>query len=97
MAFFTTFVFLLLQAHTAWNAEDQRFIKDALKTHNFLRRIHFAPPLKFDKELSKIAKRLANKAAQHEGFAEVGEGENVYESVSTGFSEITGEEVSKAW
>ena len=45
---------------------NDKFAKDALEAHNNYRYLHNASKLKLNKDISKIAQKIANKLAQNE-------------------------------
>ena len=93
------YILFSLVSHTfcSFTAEEKRFQRDAVRTHNVFRAIHQAPALKLDIKLTKLAKRLADTAAKSHGFLNLTTGENVYESTSTHYRDISGREVTEAW
>lgn len=96
---FTFYVFYCLFsfAFCTFTAEEKKFQREAVRTHNTLRAIHLAPALKLDINLTKLARKLADEAAIAHGFYNISTGENIYESTSTNFRDISGKEVTEAW
>lgn len=88
---------LISSAVCTFTAEEKKFQRDAVRTHNVFRAIHSAPALKLDFKLTKLAKSLADEAAKSNGFQKISTGENVYESTSTHYRDISGKEVTEAW
>ena len=81
----------------AFTAEEKKFQRDAVRTHNIFRAIHLAPALKLDVNLTKLAKQLADEAAKSHGFHNIKTGENVMESTSTNYRDVSGREATEAW
>ena len=88
---------MLSDTLSAFTAQDKKFQRDAVRTHNVFRAIHLAPALKLDVNLTKLAKKLADEAAKSHGFRNIQTGENVFESTSTNYRDVSGREVTEAW
>ena len=84
-------------AEGKFTKEEQEFQKEAVRTHNVFRAVHFAPALKLDLKLTKRAKKLADEAAKLHGFYNLTTGENIFESTSTHYRDISGKEVTESW
>ena len=98
--FVATLCIVLLLAsdtHCTFTAQEKKFQREAVRTHNVFRAIHLAPALKLDVNLTKLAKKLAEEAAKSHGFYNIKTGENVFESTSTSYRDISGREVTEAW
>ena len=90
-------LFLVSDISCTFTAQEKRFQREAVRTHNVFRAIHFAPALKLDVNLTKLAKKLADEAAETHGFYNIKTGENVFESTSTSYRDVSGREVTEAW
>lgn len=82
----------------------KKFIRDAVHAHNKHRKVHDAPALKHNKQLSKIAQQWANNLAssgkfEHSNNELKGEklGENIANKWSSKGAEYTGQEVVDQW
>lgn len=84
-------------AEGKFTKEEQTFHKEAVRTHNVFRAIHLSPALKLDLKLTKRAKKLADEAAKLHGFYNLTTGENIFESTSTHYRDISGKEVTESW
>ena len=80
------------------------FAQNALKAHNKFRKVHGAPEMKLDEEMTKRAEEYAKKLArmgrlQHSSSSErSGNGENLFMACSSDKSKkVTGEEATKNW
>ncbi|CAG5918404.1 unnamed protein product [Menidia menidia] len=78
---------------------DESFKKVFLDTHNAYRKMHHAPPLTLNSEMSAKAQKWADKMLEKKSLthSETNDGENVYYMSSSQDMKLTGKEAVDSW